>query len=342
MHQEGSRCSRLVCNALLVMLLHITNGDGAAALLAAGGCAGEILPWRDVLHEGPVPALELAALSRIRAEFLASRGWGALPALCTSFATRDRTLAEFRAYDELVLWFEHDLYDQLQLAQVLSFLASEERNGSCITLICIDRHEGVTLFRGLADLMPTHVAPLFAARGRVTGAAYHVASEAWGAFTGADPSAVESFLASDSSALPFMRAALLRHLQELPSTFNGLGRTAHHALNAVASGCIAPVSLLEAHWDQETAPFMGDWSFWHELQSMARAPAPLLTIEGACSERDMQGATLSVTDEGAAVLTGKLDAIHLRGIDRWYGGVHLMGRHARWRWDASECCVVRG
>ena len=150
-------------------------------------------------------------------------------------------LAGFRAYDELVLWFEHDLYDQLQLAQVLSFLASAERNGSCITLICIDRHEGVTPFRGLGDLLPTHVAPLFAARRRgYRRGLLHVASKAWGAFTGADPSAVEAFLASDSSALPFMRAALLRHLQELPSTFNGLGRTAHHALDAIASGCSAP------------------------------------------------------------------------------------------------------
>ena len=37
-------------------MLFITNGDFAAGRIAASGLTGEILPWRDVLHEGPVPA----------------------------------------------------------------------------------------------------------------------------------------------------------------------------------------------------------------------------------------------------------------------------------------------
>lgn len=42
------------------------------------GIAGEFLPWRDVLHEGPVPETpSLEALSKIRAGFIAEKGWGA-------------------------------------------------------------------------------------------------------------------------------------------------------------------------------------------------------------------------------------------------------------------------
>ena len=312
------------------------------ALLNAGGCDGKILPWRDVLHEGPVPALELAALSQIRVKFLASRGWGALPALHASFAARDRTLAGFGAYDEVVLWFEHDLYDQLQLAQVLSFLADKAQSEDCISLICIDRHEDVMPFRGLGDLMPAHVAPLLRARQRVPEAAFQGASQVWQAFTSTDPLALEAFLAQDLPALPFMRAALLRHLQELPSTHNGLGRTAHHVLGAIASGCHEPVALLKAHWAQEEAPYMGDWSFWYLIQEMASSPVPLVTIAGAWSRQDLRGAMLGITKAGIEVLAGRLDAVRLCGIDRWYGGIHLRGSYARWRWDATACHVVRG
>jgi hypothetical protein len=58
-------------------MLHVTNGDSAAEGIRASGVAGEVLPWRDVLHEGPVPAgLALAELSRVRAGFIADKGWG--------------------------------------------------------------------------------------------------------------------------------------------------------------------------------------------------------------------------------------------------------------------------
>ena len=59
-------------------MLHITNGDCVVGPLEEGGIPGDKLAWRDVLHEGPVPAgLELEALSLVRAEFIAARGWGA-------------------------------------------------------------------------------------------------------------------------------------------------------------------------------------------------------------------------------------------------------------------------
>ena len=52
-------------------LLIITNGDSAADLLRAAGETAVILPWRDVLHIGPVPMTESdAELSEIRGQAL--------------------------------------------------------------------------------------------------------------------------------------------------------------------------------------------------------------------------------------------------------------------------------
>jgi len=50
-------------------ILNITNGDCTVKLMAAAGIPGVILPWRDVLHDGPVPAgLSLEQLSAVRAK----------------------------------------------------------------------------------------------------------------------------------------------------------------------------------------------------------------------------------------------------------------------------------
>ena len=52
--------------------LIVTNGDIAAARLAEAAPDASVLPWRDMLHDGPVPAdLPLRILSGLRARWLA-------------------------------------------------------------------------------------------------------------------------------------------------------------------------------------------------------------------------------------------------------------------------------
>src|SRR5256884_9686637 len=48
--------------------LHISNGD--ATDVPGTGLARRVVYWRDILHEGPVPAVAPAELRRIRAGYL--------------------------------------------------------------------------------------------------------------------------------------------------------------------------------------------------------------------------------------------------------------------------------
>src|SRR5262245_38420464 len=98
--------------------------------------AGQVLPWRDVLHEGPVPgALSLDELSRRRARFIVEAGWwDDLAAVEKDFRERDAVLKATARHDEVVLWFEHDLYDQLQLIQILDWFVAHPV--AKLSLIC--------------------------------------------------------------------------------------------------------------------------------------------------------------------------------------------------------------
>ena len=104
-------------------MLHVTNGSVAVTRLHELGLPGQILPWDDVLHEGPVRAgLAPEELRHERAEFL-GREWNEVEAIERSLGARDEQLAAAgRDDDEVVLWFEHDLYDQLHVLQILSQL----------------------------------------------------------------------------------------------------------------------------------------------------------------------------------------------------------------------------
>jgi hypothetical protein len=309
-------------------MFHVTNGDATVDLLRAAGVNGEILPWRDVLHEGPVPAgLSPSELRRVRARFIAGEGWGDEGDVLRDFERRDAALARYPEHDEVVLWFEHDLYDQLQILQVLDFFA--EREPDALTMISFDRHVQDPRFHGLGQLRPEDVPALFDGRRPVTRQQTELARSAWRAFRAPEPTAIVRFLERDSSALPYLAAALRRHLEQLPSAGNGLGRTERQAIEAVAAGRRRFAEVFMADQEREERPFMGDATFRHYLERLASGERPLL---------DLADDTVTLTGDGRRVLAGNEDQVRLNGVDRWLGGVHLSGRTA-WRWDAESGLV---
>ena len=319
-------------------MLHVTNGDSAAALIHSSDIGGTVLAWQDVLHIGPVPSgISMDALSRKRAKFLASLGWGDEKNITRDFVLRNATLqSHTAAHDQTVLWFEHDLYDQLQLIQILAWLAEIRSGPHEYFLICIDKYPGVESFRGLGDLNRQQMSHLFGTRKPVTQKQFSFATEAWNSFTNPNPDQHQALADTVSSELPFLQVAYRRFLEEWPSVHNGLSKTEEHALNLIARGIHDPVELLHAHWENEVAPFMGDWVFWEVLLGLARGSPPLIHIEGSQTVKDFHSTQLSITLEGATILRGEEDAIRLRGIDRWYGGCHVVASAKTSRWNATE------
>ena len=325
-------------------VLHITNGDLAADLLRRSSVGGRVVPWRDALHEGPVPAGASAdELDRVRAQFIISARWADASFVHEVFSERDAALND-RSIDEIVLWFEHDLYDQLQFLQIMDRLA--DRAPRRLTLIEVGEFPGVAKFVGLAQLSPSQLASLFDHRRDVTPDMKALARDAWAAFRSADPRALEKMLTTETFALPFLQDAILRHLEEYPSTENGLGRTDRQLLEA-ARGDRTLRHLFNAGQRAEERAYMGDSVVRWRLRQLSDGPLPLLTgrarrlaFDGDGQEFWGQEAVL--TPSGQSVLEGKDDAVRLRGLDRWLGGVHLTGREAVWRWSRSDRRLVSG
>jgi NAD(P)-dependent dehydrogenase (short-subunit alcohol dehydrogenase family) len=322
-------------------MLHITNGDSAVERLNAAGMEGGLLPWRDVLHEGPVPAgLDLAGLREIRAGFIASHGWAPFENVWLDMKERDEALEKFREQDELVLWFEHDLYDQLQLLQILDYLASKDRSGERISLICNAEY--------LGTIKPERLRELFQSRPEVTLEQYQLGNRAWAAFRSPDPHDVERVIQSNTSALPFLQAALVRHLEQFPSVQNGLSRSEQQALSMIASGKNTVGDIyVGSHHEQEEAIFLGDIIFAMYLAGLSRGPQPLVLFEGGdrfeapkAEDREFWKKRVMLTNTGRKALQNEVDWIALNGIDRWYGGVHLYGEDARYRWDTQQRQII--
>jgi hypothetical protein len=310
------------------VLLHITNGDSVLNTFRQVRFPGRYLAWQDVLHDGPVPQTEsLADLSDIRARALATFGSGDYETLRAGFAERDRTLEDFRKFEEVVLWFEHDLYDQLQLIQLLDWFSRQEMGKIRLSIVQINSHAGVKDFQGLGQLSGSQLARLFPLRRTVLPEQLAIGADAWAAFRSATPELLVEFLQVNHPEMPFLRDALLRFCQEYPWTTDGLSRTQRQILQAVQNGAGTKKEIYFAESKQETAVW-GDSSVYLRLDALTVAPEPLLGIAGDRYE---------LTPNGKLLLEGKRDYIAMRGvIDSWFGGVHLTGHQAEWRWNEPQ------
>lgn len=326
------------------MYLHVTNGDCAGDLIRAA-VPGEVLPWRDVLHEGPVPAgLSLEELAKVRARFGAGRGWGAYEEVLSLFRRRDRQLARFRHFHEVILWFEHDLYDQMQLVQLLAWFSSQPPSTTRLSMICIGEHPEVPDFRGLGNLSAAQLTGLFGTQAPVDAIQLQLADQVWRAFTAPDPTAVRDLSDEDLAPLPFLAPALIRYLEEFPDVRAGLSRTQRAILELVAQDVGTPPELFARCQAREAAPFMGDTTFWQRIDELCAGRHPFLANSGAAVSEaalrdNLGGIRLTLTAAGRAALQTAADWIALNGIDEWRGGAHLVTA-GHWRWNPDRHALV--
>jgi hypothetical protein len=324
-------------------MLLVTNGDLAAERIEEVVPSGDVLPWRDVLYEGPVEAgLSDRELGEERARFLADRGWASANETARSFAERDAVLADFARHDEVVLFFEHDLYDQLQLIQVLDRFLGWDLDSTRLSLVVADEY--------LGDLGPERLRALFESRREVTDDDFVLACRAWEAFRSPDPTRISMLLDDGTFALPFLRPALSRHLEQFPSTENGLTRSERQAMEAISGGRnVLNEVYVASHQEREHPVFLGDTVFASYVEDLSDAETPLVEFEGGETiraprvdegELEFWDKKATLTEAGQKVLGCERDRVELNGIDRWLGGVHLVGEDT-WRWDRADRALER-
>jgi hypothetical protein len=321
--------------------LHVTNGDSAAGTLRESGVGGVVTVTADVLHEGPAPGgLAPERWRKVRARYLAESGYGDYDSCLAQLTRWDHTLEDFRPYEEIILWFEHDLFDQLLLIRALHGFAGRNLGGTELSLICIGEMPGIVPFHGLGQLSAPQMASLLERRQRVNEGQKLLGRDAWRAFCSPSPDGLEVLLQRDLSPLPFLAGALRRHLEEFPSTFNGLSRNERQILRVLVDGATTFEELFRGTQRLEERVYMGDSSILRVLRELASSPRPLLRLEPAVNGSPYPQ-RIAVTTTGRDVLDGRDDWVRIRGIDRWLGGVHLQGRDSPWRWYEAGRRLVR-
>lgn len=312
--------------------LHIASSEKILELIAAANIPGDTISWDDSLYAGPLLSLPLEDLTRKRVDYMMSVGLMERDAVKSRYKNRDAVLRRYRHYEEVTLWFDHDLCDQLQLLQLLNWFSQQTTGKTRISLVNIGFYSGVYNYSGLHCLHHSQIARVFLQRADITEGQLELARIAWAALCSPDPLNIHALFGADLTVMPFLKDALLRYLDEFPGSVNGLSRTQLQILGALKKGPVALKHIYTLAQKREDRPFVDERFFVYTIAQLCGGRYPLvLPSDNTVSIKNMaryrfeeiQNAAFDLTSHGNDILEERRDHVQLNGIDKWIGGVHL-------------------
>ncbi len=301
--------------------LNVRCGDDLREKLPQAGWDGGYFAFVDPLWHGPAwdDGDVMGFISR-RARFVAAEYGEDVAQVRTRLGAEYAGLLALKRHERVVLWFEHDLYDQIALARVLAACAGMEGKLFAVPADGV-RHFGAMDVATLAALRGSETA--------VSTAQIEAGAAAWEAVSRFDdPTGMEA-LRREKLPWPHMAAALTRLLQELPWRGDGLALSERVAVRGVAEGAADLSALMRAAHAADPVLHITDLALRATVRRLSDGPGKLIAgADGAWR----------LSERGAAVLAG---AERHRTPPRWVGGTAVRSP-APWVWDEGAEGLARG
>jgi len=332
--------------------LHIRCGNDIKEALMHCGFNGDFLEVSNPFVQGPVPhfdpldkfvATRSAFIQRDLADLVPEKYAHLVENTDEDLRHQENTLRTLPDnYQRVVLWFEHDPYDQLCKSYVLAHLAELDLSSTIVECIQIDSFPGVKKFIGIGQLSQTMESMLVLWPQRTTITAQDIAygARCWQALINDNPTKLWQ-LTQDKTPQPLMRNAFQRFLKELPWEENGLSLTEQLALNIInEEGPMRPGAIFNLLMTEcEPLPFLGDIMLVSLLRSLWQAQTPAISVVETYPEEThpMRQTRLAITDIGLSLLNGECNWLEInQDAERWIGGVHARYGQQNWHWSKFE------
>ncbi|MDG1572888.1 DUF1835 domain-containing protein [Robiginitalea sp. M366] len=215
--------------------LHITNGDAFTQRLLKLKFKGDIITWREMLCEGKTETnVGSESFWKTRFEFLhknynVSKSW-----FIEKTLKEYRSLCNHKQQDEIILWFEYDLFCQINMLAVISWLKTHRRHAR-ITLACSGHMAGSNKLHALADLSEEQLQELYKNRVALNQDDIEYADYVWQLYCSDNPIRLENLSDFENYHFPYLEPTIKAHLKRFPTIKNGLNEVENHILDLVAN-----------------------------------------------------------------------------------------------------------
>jgi len=211
-------------------LLHITNGDSFTERLKPLKLKGDIITWREMLCEGQtLTNVGSESFWKARFEFLnknykVSKSW-----FIEKTLKEYRSLCNHKQEDKIVLWFEYDLFCQVNMLAVLSWLKTHRKYAE-ISLVCSGKEDNTDKMYSLCDLDNEQILDLYENRTILKQDDIEYADYVWQLYCSDNPIRLENLSDYKDYQFDYLSDAVQNHLMRFPSIKNGLNQMENNIL----------------------------------------------------------------------------------------------------------------
>lgn len=210
--------------------LHITNGDNFTEKLKTLNLKGDIVTWREMLCEGKTETnVGSESFWKTRFDFLhknykISKAW-----FIEKTLKEYRTLCNHKQQEQIVLWFEYDLFCQINMLAVLSWLKAYRKYAE-ISLVCSGKQVGSDKLSGLNELTDEQLLNLYENRKTLNQDDIEYADYVWQLYCSDNPIRLENLSDYGQFQFDYLGGALQAHLKRFPTIKNGLNEVENNVL----------------------------------------------------------------------------------------------------------------
>ena len=251
--------------------LHILNGDSTAQIMERSSIAGDVIVWREMLCEGP-----------LQKEVGSDKFWTSRYSFfenelgISRLEYYDKTISEIikiediANYKEVVLWFEFDLFCQINLLALCTYLLKFYRKDVKFSLICTGKEDGKNALQSLSDYNPEDYQKLLANRITLSRNNLLFAVECWNLYVENDRKELEEFDFNKSLKFKYLQLAINQHLERFPKQ-NGLDQIDNKILELINFDPLTKKDLIRnlLLWQKkETVYGFGDLQYQLALEKL--------------------------------------------------------------------------
>lgn len=296
--------------------LHILNGDATRFIFEKTGIEGDVMVWREMLCAGPTHAkVGSEKYWEMRKSFLVRDDQQDQLNIFLQFqkAVNEVDVTE---YEEIVLWFEYDLFCQINLIAVLSWLHQKMTELPAVSLICVGKQPADSRLISLGEIEPEKYPGLLRDRQGLSQADLSMADQIWSTYSDTDHSQLNQYFSQiNSSEFPYLIPALQCHFRRFPDVQSGLTELETTALNLIReNGLISRNQLVGLMLRLENLYGFGDLQYFWMIDDLG----PLI---------DQGDEGISLNEHGIDVLEGNRSFTGMRKSNTKFGGANMRDWH---------------
>lgn len=245
-------------------VVHILNGDSTSIGIRNGGIEGDIIIWREMLAEGPLEKnIGSDSFWKKRYSFFDSKMG------VSKLEYFDKTIKEITKiedianYEEVVLWFEFDLFCQVNLIALCSYLLKYFRKDINYYLVCTGKEKGKVSLQSLSDFAPSSYSNLLENKIKLSRHDLLFAEQCWEVYVKNEQQDFRDFNFQKNTKFKYLQMAMNQHLKRFPDKLM-LNQIDYKILEIINSGVHTAKDIVREllNWQKkETVYGFGDLQY---------------------------------------------------------------------------------